>query len=212
MLKRVYTDDEVNKLLSTVEAEFGAHLQKSESEILAKSETTEVVEETQPLNKAEDEDCDLDEDTKKELEKAYCDMSKGEKKTHMEMLKRAMGDETEMQKSEESTVVAAKEEEIETLKKSLEEIQKKNEELEATTTTLVAAMKKRFTVPPQKSVTELAMMRKSEDTEPKALTKAQIDTVLTNKAKDPTLKKSDREAINNFYRSGSLEKVQHLLK
>lgn len=221
MLKRTYTEDEVNKLLSSVEAAFGAHLQKAEEELLTKSEaaSTPAPEETpvvEELQKGEDEECDLDDEEKKELEKAYCEMSKAEQKAHMDMLKRAMGDEekpAEMQKSEQDT---AKEEEFQALKKSQEELVKENEGLKQSVNDLVAALKKRFSsVPPQKSVTEIATIRKSEDEgSKKEYSKSEITEVLTRKAKDSELKKSDREAINQFYKTGSADitLIQHLLK
>lgn len=214
MLKRSYTNEEVNALLSTVEATFGASLQKAEEELLtkseAKSETAEPVEEkAEELTKAEGEECEVDE----ELEKAYREMSKGEQKAHMDMLKRAMGDEaSEMHKSEE----------FETLKKSQEELQKENEELKKSLEAqkedlnkLVAALSKRVTaVPPQKSVTELATIRKSEETSTPEFSKQEITHILTKKAQEKTLQKSDREAINKFYKTGSadLTLIQHLLK
>lgn len=220
MLKRTYTEDEVNKLLSSVEAAFGAHLQKAEEELLTKSEaaSTPAPEETpvaEELKKGEDEECDLDDEEKKELEKAYCEMSKAEQKAHMDMLKRAMGDDqpAEMQKSEQDT---AKDEEFQALKKSQEELAKENEGLKQNVTDLVNALKKRFSsVPPQKSVTEIATIRKSEDEgSKKEYSKSEITEVLTRKAKDSELKKSDREAINQFYKTGSADitLIQHLLK
>lgn len=213
MLKRTYSEDEVNTLLSSVEAAFGAHLQKSEEELLTKSEAAQEtkpegeVEEPKELAKNEEEEC-VDE----ELEKAYRDMSKAEQKAHMDMLKRAMGDEDQMHKSEE----------FESLKKSQEELQKENEELKKSLEAskedlakLVAALSKRVSaVPPQKSVTEIATIRKSEGSDQKEFSKQEITQILVQKAKEKTLAKSDREAINQFYKTGSADVtlIQHLLK
>lgn len=202
MLKRTYTKDEVDALLSTVEAEFfGASLQKAEEELLTKSEGEEIKDEKHD---------DKEESGDDELEKAYRDLSKDEQKAHFELLKSIMG-EDEMAKSEETTELAKSEsdlqKEVEELKKSL---QAKDEDLK----TLADAIKKRFSaVPPQKSVTEVAVIRKSEDA-PKEFSKQEITEQLTKKAQDKTLAKSDRQAINQFYKTGSAEVslIQHLLK
>jgi hypothetical protein len=81
----------------------------------------------------------------------------------------------------------------------------------------VADFLKKFvekTAPAGKAITSLDIIAKTEgSTEEKPLQKSEIDARLTAKAKDLTLSKSDREAINSYYcGSKDIKKVSHLLK
>jgi hypothetical protein len=70
------------------------------------------------------------------------------------------------------------------------------------------------TAPPAKAITGLEPIAKSEGSgEEKSLSKSEIDSILVKKASDPTLKKSDREAINTYYLGDKdIKGISHLLK
>jgi hypothetical protein len=116
-------------------------------------------------------------------------------------------DDQAMNKSEKSTEVALLKSELEAAKASGEE-HKKN--LEA-----VEAFLKKFvekTAPAGKAITSLDIIAKSDSAEgKKSLSKSEIDAKLLAKASDPSLKKSDRDAITSFYFNKNIESVRHLL-
>ncbi len=100
--------------------------------------------------------------------------------------------------------------EVELLKSELE-TQKKN--FEAVQEFLTKLVKK--TAPQGKAITSLDVIAKSEaSVEEKAPTKGEIHEVLKAKSAEPTLKKSDRDAINAFYLTGqvNVNSISHLLK
>lgn len=68
------------------------------------------------------------------------------------------------------------------------------------------------TAPAGKAITSLDIIAKTENTEKsKPLSKSEIDAKLLSVAKNPSLQKSDREAINSYYFTKNLESVRHLL-
>lgn len=100
--------------------------------------------------------------------------------------------------------------EIEAQKAKTEELQKN---LDAVTAFVTALVKK--TVPKGKSITSLDVIAKSESPKEEInLSKSEITAILTQKASQSTLAKSDRDAINSFYSSGStnVNSISHLLK
>jgi len=70
--------------------------------------------------------------------------------------------------------------------------------------------------PQAKAITNLDAVTKETGAsagEEKSLSKGEIDTILNKKSQDPTLKKSDRDAINDFYLNGyDVKGISHLLK
>jgi hypothetical protein len=68
--------------------------------------------------------------------------------------------------------------------------------------------------PMQKGITGMTYVAKSElDGAPKAnLSKAEITAKLNTVTRQSDLKKSDRDAINNYYETGSVDGIVHLLK
>jgi len=69
------------------------------------------------------------------------------------------------------------------------------------------------TVPAGKAITSLDIIAKTENSQSeKPLQKSEIDAKLLAKAKDLSLSKSDRDAINSYYFSKNVETVRHLLK
>lgn len=183
-----------------------------------------------PLAKAEDEKkdedkCDYDEKDHEEMHKMYKSMTKAERKAHMDAISKC--GEISMHKSEEQSGEAKVEpvvdtsKEVELLKSEFsaklaaEEAKsaelKKN--LDAVSEFLTKLVKK--TAPQGKAITNLDSVAKSEPAkeDEKPLTKSEINTRLAKKAAEPSLAKSDRDAINAFYLHGAdIKTVSHLLK
>lgn len=71
------------------------------------------------------------------------------------------------------------------------------------------------TAPAGKAITNVDTIAKSEiEAVVKTFTKSEVTAILTRKAADPKLTKSDRELINAYYGAGqvSIENISHLLK
>jgi len=74
--------------------------------------------------------------------------------------------------------------------------------------------------PSQKAITKIEFVKKSEeDTVIKKkegnvddLSKKEVTKILSEKAKSPDMKKSDRDAINNYYfETQNIDSIRHLL-
>jgi hypothetical protein len=83
---------------------------------------------------------------------------------------------------------------------------------------VIEALKARFVkkapvAPKQKAITELGVMKKTEEKEEVTdLSKEKIIKILSEKAKEPTLKKSDRDAINAYcYGRVDVSAIKHLV-
>lgn len=120
-----------------------------------------------------------------------------------------------LNKSEKNVAIEIPQE-VSLLKSELEaaraETEKSKKEVAAVTDFLKKFVEK--TAPAGKAITSLDIIAKTEgSTEEKPLQKSEIDARLTAKARDLSLSKSDREAINSYYcGSKNIEKVRHLLK
>jgi hypothetical protein len=108
--------------------------------------------------------------------------------------------------------------EADLLKSEIEALKKENEDsknqLQAVSAFLTKFVEK-TTPPPQKAITQIERIEKSEGSggEAQVLSKSEITEVLNKKSADPTLAKSDRDAINEFYlNDASIETISHLLK
>ena len=173
----------------------------------------------------EEKECDYDEKDHEEMHKMYKSMSKAERKAHADAISKC--GEISMNKSEEKSVEIKVEtpapdtsKEIELIKSEfsakLEAAEAKNVELkknlDAVSEFLTKLVKK--TAPQGKAITNLDSIAKSDiKDEEKPLTKSEIDTRLNQKAADPKLAKSDRDAINAFYLNKTdIKTVSHLLK
>lgn len=184
--------------------------------------------EEKPAEEAQcgEDGCDYDEEDLEHMHKMYSSMSKGELKAHHDAVRKALdsqgmekcGD-MQLAKSENIEVPAAvetKPAEVDLLKSELEAQKAKSEELkknlDAVSEFLTKLVKK--SAPQGKAITTLDVITKSEITpEEKPLTKSEITSILAKKATDPSLSKSDREAINAFYLNGaSINSISHLLK
>lgn len=182
---------------------------------------------------AGDEACDYDEEDIAHMEQMYASMSKSELKAHHDAIRKCLDSQQaeqapaapemdkcgdmSMAKSEENTSTENKpNQEVELLKSELEAQKTKSEELkkslDAVSEFLTKLVKK--TAPQGKAITSMDVIAKSESApESKELSKSEITAILAKKAAEPSLSKSDREAINNFYlNGGSVNSISHLLK
>jgi hypothetical protein len=100
--------------------------------------------------------------------------------------------------------------EVETQKTKVETLQKTLDGVTEFLTKLVA----KTNVPQGKAVTSYDAIAKSEAAvEVQPMTKKEILGILSKKAMDPSLSKSDRDAINNFYMNDmNVTSISHLLK
>lgn len=116
-----------------------------------------------------------------------------------------------MGKSEETADVALVKSELLAEKAKSEELKKNLDAVSEFLTKLVS----KKAAPAGKAITSVETIAKSEiEAEVKPLSKSEVTAILSKKAADPTLNKSDREAINAYYGAGqvSVEKISHLLK
>jgi hypothetical protein len=70
-------------------------------------------------------------------------------------------------------------------------------------------------IPQGKAITSLDVVAKSEmPSEDKSLSKKEVHEILKSKTADPSLKKSDRDAITSYYLNGqvNVQSISHLLK
>jgi hypothetical protein len=108
--------------------------------------------------------------------------------------------------------------EADLLKSEIEALKKENEDSKNQLNAVSAFLTKfveKTTPPPQKAITQIEVLAKGEGghSETVELTKSEITQVLNKKASDPTLAKSDRDAINEFYlNKAGFETISHLLK
>jgi hypothetical protein len=186
-------------------------------------EDSEEKEDSENEDMEKNEECSYNDEDVEEMHKMYKSMNKSEQKLHYDAIKKAMVSEglaksevAEVKKDESLKLAKS---ELEILKTSNEELKKSNEELQKGLSQLVEMFKtkviKPATAPKQKAITELSAIKKTEEKEEvKILSRPQIISILKEKAKDASLKKSDRTAINDYCvnKNGSLDKIQHLLK
>lgn len=213
-MSKKYTDKDLVDILAEVEVEFKKHLApETEGEKISKSE---------PVQPENVESFDYDEEDMAEMEKMYKNMPKTEAEIHYKAVKKAMfGEESsDMNKSEISSVVVT--EEAKMLKSENETLKAKNDELSKNLEQFAAIMKKAFTkentAPKQKAITEMEVIKKSEEdtkqAEVKDLSKVsaeEISRTLVSKIRDGKLTKSEKEAVNKYYESKSIDLIKHLL-
>lgn len=164
---------------------------------------------------SDDDHLDYDDEDLEEMHKMYSSMKKAELKAHYEAAKKALEKcgEMKMAKSEREIYPA---ENTSLLKSELDAVKKQNEELKKNIEALVASMTAFLTkkAPQRKAITEIAVLEKSEQAKPEIkLSEAEIHRIISEKSKDPSLSKSDRMAIDNYYLGGrDISKIAHLLK
>lgn len=217
----------------TAEQKEAAAKKKKEDESKKEEASEEKSGEMAAMDKAESSVVEPSEE--KEIEDLYASMTKAEKDAHYGALKKVMATE-EMKKSEQAPAstevktednkeVALIKAEFDAVKASNEELKKANEELKKAAeetqknlNAVIEALKSRFVkkpaAPKQKAITELSALSKSEKTgsETSELSRNEVKKILTEKAKEPTLKKSDRDLINAYcYEKVGVDKIKHLL-
>jgi hypothetical protein len=161
------------------------------------------------------------------MHKMYMSMSKSELKLHHDSVRKAL-DSQGMQKcgdmgmaKSETTSIEVKipdltiettllKSELATEKSKVAELQTKVD----LATKFMATLAAKKSAPQGKAITSLEVIAKSEDsTEVKNFSKSEVTSMLNRKAADPSLSKSDREAINNYYLGSTkdITIVRHLL-
>ncbi len=172
----------------------------------------------------EDEGHGYDDEDMEHMHTMYGSMSPGERKAHHDAIMKCVSAEKApeaapsapmMEKSEKTEIkieitnpeTVLLKSEIEAQKAQNQELQKNLDGVKAFLTALVKK------VPQGKAITSLDVVQKSETQETKQLSKAEAVTILTKKSAEPTLSKSDREAINAFCLSdANFNTISHLLK
>lgn len=185
--------------------------------------------EGQPQPQAQgDEGHGYDDEDMDHMNKMYMSMSKAELKAHHDSCRMALdsqgmqkcGDGMGMAKSEELASFEVKVPQLEAetvlLKSELSAEKAKTAELQKKVDLAAEFMGKlaaKKSAPQGKAITSLEVISKSENTtEEKTFTKEEVTSILNKKVTDPTLTKSDREAINNYYLgSKDIKIVRHLL-
>jgi hypothetical protein len=168
------------------------------------------------------EDHGYDDEDMQHMHSMYSSMSRGELKAHHDAVRKAMDGhglakcEDGMAKSEKDVVIEiAQDQEVSLLKSELEAVKAKSEDRQKNLEAVEAFLKKfvEKTAPAGKAITSLDIIAKTEGAlNEKPLSKSEIDAKLLIKAKDQSLSKSDRDAINSYYFSKKIETVSHLLK
>lgn len=179
---------------------------------------------------SEDDKCDYDDQDLEELHKMYGSMNKSELGVHKGSLEKAwMSKCGDMSKSEQPIEVKEEivnkqvEGEAALLKAELTDTKAKLEaaqnDLKKTTEELATALNNFLAKkgPVRKAITSIETIKKNEiesakPTETKELSKSEIMSKLNKAAKNPSLSKSDREAINQYCLGGNNPNaVKHLL-
>jgi hypothetical protein len=165
------------------------------------------------------EDHGYDDEDMQHMHSMYSSMSKPELKAHHDAVRKCMDShglakcEDGMAKSEKDVVIEVAPE-LALLKSELEAAKAKSDESEKNLKAVEAFLKKiaERTAPTGKAITSLDIIAKTESAKnEKPLSKSEIDAKLLAQAKNPTLTKGDREAINSYYFSKNIETVRHLL-
>lgn len=174
-----------------------------------------------------DEGHGYDAEDMEHMNKMYMSMSKAELKAHHDSCRMALdsqgmqkcGD-MGMAKSEELASFEVKVPQLEAetalLKSELSAEKAKTAELQKKVDLAAEFMGKlaaKKSAPQGKAITDLSVIAKSEEIkDEKTFTKEEVNSILNKKVSDPTLTKSDREAINNYYLgSKDIKIVRHLL-
>ena len=220
-MSKKYTDKDLVDILAEVEVEFKKHLKpEAEGEKIAKSEK-----EPSQENTSNAESFDYDEEDMAEMEKMYKSMNKTEAEAHYKTLKKAMFGEQaeEITKSETVKVEDVKVvEENKLLKSEIETVKAENEELKKSfgkvTEMLTKMFGKKEGAPKQKAITNIEVIKKSEEEVKKEeekdfskISKSEVSAKLTAAVRSGKLQKNDKDAINQYYVDYKIDSVKHLL-
>jgi chromosome segregation ATPase len=205
-----YSEQDMLRIVNEVEQEFAEYLNKNEATENNEQELQEEVIETIEKNEVSENYSD---EELEELNKIYASMKKSEAEIHYLSLKKALfGSEEEMTKSEMTKSEDMYKAEISTLNEEKENLSKENSELKKNLEEIKSSLNSFIAsrAPQRKAITDVEILRKN-DVQPKELTKAEVDSKIKSIVRNPSLTKSDREAINDYYFNGSVEKIKHLL-
>lgn len=201
-MSKKYTEKDLASILSEVEVGFKKHLEAETT--LTKSETS---------NSQGENDVEYNDEDKAELNKMYSSMTKSEAEIHFNALKSTFNIE-DMTKSEQESS------ESKMLKSENEGLKSENEDLKKSLETVLSSLKKMViggsNGPQRKAITELSVIAKSEESTKdekdfSKITSSEIASTLSSKVRGGELKKSDNEAIVNYYQSKDIELIKHLL-
>lgn len=221
----MYTKEQVDEMLSQVEQEFEnalGSIAKSEENIEEENDIEVEAQESEELEKSEDEEVETEEEDYETIDDLYASMTKSEQEAHYAAVKKSLyGEEVEAQQEEveekieksEAKAEENDEEEVEMLKSENEELKKNYEELKSMVDQLFNVKK----APAQKAVTNVNYIAKSEESNSEEIDFSEMSkNEITAKLKTidySGLKKSDREAINNYYLdNGSVDSIKHLIR
>ena len=201
-----------------VKAEGSAPMEKTEvKETEVKAIEVKSTEGEAELSK--NEACEYNDEDVEEMNKLYKSMADSERKAHYSALKKAMvSDEMEKSEKQETATpeVIKENDEVTLLKAELDAVKAANSELKKNFEGVIEALKARFVkkpaAPKQKAITELGVLAKTEGKEDAELSREQVIKKLGEKAKDPSLKKSDRDLINAYcYNKVNVTAIKHLI-
>lgn len=221
----MYTKEQVDEMLSQVEQEFEdalGSIAKSEENIEEENDIEVEAQESEELEKSEDQEVETEEEDYETIDDLYASMTKSEQEAHYAAVKKSLyGEEVEAQQEEveekieksEAKAEENDEEEVEMLKSENEELKKNYEELKSMVDQLFNVKK----APAQKAVTNVNYIAKSEESNSEEIDFSEMSkNEITAKLKTidySGLKKSDREAINNYYLdNGSVDSIKHLIR
>jgi len=235
-----YSEKDMAALISEVEAQFSEHLAKAETDKtdLKKSEAksepaveSKIAKSEEPKVESEEAETtqfDYNDEDFAEMDTLYGSMTKAEAEAHYKSVKKAVfgSEPVAVEKTEEPVKIAkseAKTGEGEELRKSNEGLKAENEKLQKNFQSLVDQLTKfvrKDDAPKQKAITKIEYIAKTEEEEKidnkedvSKLSADEISTRLTDKIRSGSLKKSDKENINEYYLDGkkNIETIRHLL-
>jgi hypothetical protein len=222
----MYTKEQVDEMLSQVEQEFEnalGSIAKSEENIEEVNEIEVEAQESEELEKSEETEVEAEEEDYETIDDLYASMTKSEQEAHYAAVKKSLyGEEVEAQQeqkeNEEQTLEKSEETEVET--KEVQMLKSENEDLKKSYEELKNMVDQLFNVkkaPAQKAVTNVNYIAKSEESNSEEIDFSEMSkNEITAKLKTidySGLKKSDREAINNYYLdNGSVDSIKHLIR
>lgn len=203
------------------------HSEESKEAPVAEEKNPEEHKEEAPKAEGQEEGHGYDDEDMEHMHKMYLSMSKPELKAHHDSVKSALdhhgmekcGD-MSMAKSETITVnpeLISAQSELSLVKSELAAKNSKVEELQKNLDTVTEILTKlaKKSAPKEKAITSLEFIAKSEQAPAaeKTFTKTEVTKILSTKTQEPTLSKSDRDAINDYYNNGqtNINSIRHLL-
>ncbi len=233
-LEKAEAGKDAEKLAKTEEVD--AQSSASDEVVQTEATTDEVVAKSEDANE-EEVSFDYSDEDVVEMNEMYASMTKSEKEAHYKSVKSELfGNEEPVEKTEDK--IEKKEEvpaeekvaksedadEVSDLKGKLEKSEGNYKELQKGFSDLIEKLTKsvqKSAAPKQKAITKIEYIAKSEENAPAddktedvtKLAKKEITSRLSEKARNPGLAKSDRDAINAYCLTTDkdIESIKHLL-